>query len=190
MQIPWEHLRVRARLRASYGHLYKRASVSTLVHPGVKGCPDPHTQSHRAAPSAFVCSHTLVHVRTCGYKNTCVYGWLRMYRRASVYLYMYIYISVYIYNDVYIPVMYLFCTYMHACTWVCTDTLCTQASICVCAPADATRIDACTCISRHRFSQMYNVHGHPSIFRCMYFGAAPRRACGRAVVCAGARAGV
>ena len=32
------------------------------------------------------------------------------------------------------------------------------------------------------------VHGHPSIFRYMYFGAASRRACGRAVA-AGARAG-
>ena len=49
-------------------------------------------------------------------------------------------------------------------------------------------IGGCTCISRHRFSQIYHVHGHPSIFRHTYFGAASRRACGRAVA-AGARAG-
>jgi hypothetical protein len=52
-----------------------------------------------------------------------------------------IYISVYIYNDVYIPVMYLLCTYMHACMWVCTDTLHTQVSMRVCVQADATPID-------------------------------------------------
>jgi hypothetical protein len=103
-------------------------------------------------------------------------------------VYVYIYLYIYIYNDVYIPVMYLFCTYVHACMWVCTDTLCTQVSMRVCAQADATRIDACTCILRHRFSEIYNVHGHPSIFRRMYFGAASRRACARAVA-AGARAG-
>ncbi len=47
-------------------------------------------------------------------------------------------------------------------------------------------IGGCTCVSRHPFSQIYNVHGHPSIFRHVYFGAAPRRACGSALA-AGAR---
>jgi hypothetical protein len=76
---------------------------------------------------------------------------------------------------------------MHVCMYdVCIDTLCTQVSICACAQADATRIDGCTCISRHPFSIYVHhpfsiyVHGHPSIFRYMYFGAALRRACGRA----------
>ena len=50
--------------------------------------------------------------------------------------------------------MYLYaCTY--ACMWVCADALFTQASICVCTQTDATRIDGCTCISRHPFGYIY-----------------------------------
>ncbi len=67
--------------------------------------------------------------------------------------------------------------------WVCTDTLCTQVSMSLCTQADAPRIDGCTCVSHHRFSQIYNVYGHPSIFRYMYFGAAPRRACAKYIMC-------
>jgi hypothetical protein len=38
-------------------------------------------------------------------------------------------------------------------------------------------VGGCACTSRHPFSQIYIVYGHPSIFRYMYFGAASRRAC-------------
>ncbi len=80
--------------------------------------------------------------------RTCVCRWLGIDRRVSVCIYMY----MYIHRDIYIPIIYLLCTYMHACTWVCTDTLRTQASMSVCTRTDATRIDGCTCISRHPFS--------------------------------------
>ncbi len=39
--------------------------------------------------------------------------------------------------------------------WVCMDTLRTQASLCVCTQADATRIDGCTWINRHLFTYIY-----------------------------------
>ena len=40
-----ERVRVRARARVWYGRLYNCASVSTLVHRGVYGCPDAHTHT-------------------------------------------------------------------------------------------------------------------------------------------------
>ncbi len=72
----------------------------------------------------------------------CVCRWLVMDRCASVCIYMY----MYIHSDIYIPIIYLLCTYMYARLHVCVDTLCTQASICVCTGTDAARIDGCTCI--------------------------------------------
>ncbi len=89
----------------------------------------------------YICIRACMHARTRGYKNTCVYRWLGMYGHASVYLY-----DVYIHDDAYIPIIYLLCTYTHACMWVCTDRLRTQVSMRACAQADATRIDGCTCI--------------------------------------------
>jgi hypothetical protein len=54
--------------------------------------------------------------------------------------------NVYIHITIFIPIIYLSCTCTYACMWVCTDTLRTQASMRLCAQADATRIDRCTCI--------------------------------------------
>jgi hypothetical protein len=75
---------------------------------------------------------------------------------------------------------------MHVCGYV--RTHCAHRCRYVCVPKQIG-IGGCTCISRHPFSQIYVcVHGHPPIFRHMYFAAASRRACGRAVA-ADARAG-
>jgi hypothetical protein len=134
-------------------------------------CAHTHTS---AALSAFVCSHLLVHARTCGYINTCAYRWLGMDRCASVCIerYLYPYYIFGMYSQV--------CTY--ACTWVCTDTLRTQVSICACTQTDATRARG---FNRHPFIYIYmSVYGHLSKFRHMYFGAASRRACGRAFAAA------
>jgi hypothetical protein len=75
-----------------------------------------------------------------------------------------------------------------------------RTTACMCGHVVHTGIDMCVYSDRchaHRCVHVYlspsiqlniYVHGHPSIFRYMYFGAASRRACGRAVA-AGARAG-
>jgi hypothetical protein len=79
----------------------------------------------------------------------------------------------------------LTCT--HACG--CVRTRCAHRCRYVCVLGQMPRASmGARVFNRHRFSQICNVHGHPSIFRHVYFGAASRRACGRAVA-AGARAG-
>jgi hypothetical protein len=99
---------------------------ASVVWPSVQmcvcidACASRHVRMPRcartrasAAPSAFVCNHTLVYARTYGY--TCVYGWLGMDRRASVYLF----VCVYMFSDIYLPIIYLSCTHMYAYTNVC-----------------------------------------------------------------------
>jgi hypothetical protein len=142
-----------------------------------------HAHAHRRLHLRLAAARTLVHARTCGYKRACVCRWLGIDGRASVYV-----DNVYIHDEVYIPIIFLLRTYTCASMWVCTDTLRTQVSMRLCTQTDATRIDGVhVCLAPSVQLKIY-VHGHPSIFRCMHFGAASRRACGRAVA-AGARAG-
>jgi hypothetical protein len=161
------HVHVCVRVDSMQACASRRVRMPWCAHAHVH--PRPHPRSAAA--------HTLVRARTCGYTSACVCRWLGTDGRASVYLH-----NVYVHDDVYIPIIYLSRTYTYACMWVCTDTLRTQVSMRTCAQADATRIDGCMCIQSP--STIYHVYGHPSILRYMYFGAAPRRACGRAVVCA------
>jgi hypothetical protein len=96
---------VRARARVWYGRLYNCASVSTLVHRGVYGCPDAHTHTRIRGP---IC------VWRQPYPRACAYGWIYKYmrvsmarhRRACIGMHVYVYIC----NDVYIPMIHLLCT--------------------------------------------------------------------------------
>ena len=104
-----------------------------------------HTQTS-AAPPAFICSPS---PRACayGYIFICVYRELGMDRCASVCIHMYIYSDIYMFS--------IFCTYTYACTWVCTGLLRTQASVCVCTQADATRVSMdSTAIHLSKYIQM------------------------------------
>ncbi len=74
-----------------------------------------HAHAHRRLHLRSSVAHTLVHARMDGY--ACVFRWLGIDGRAPV-LPGYVYVYIYIYSDVYIPIIYLCCTYMHACMHV------------------------------------------------------------------------
>ena len=108
-------------------------------------------------------------------------------RSALVCIYMHRYIYIYMY----IRIIYLLCTYTYACTHACmyVRTHCAHRYRYVSVPRQMPRLHVDS-IAVHSSIDIHSsrVYGHPSIFRYMYFGAAPRRACGRAFP-PGARAG-
>ncbi len=76
---------------------------------------------------------------------------------------------------------------MHACGYVWTRCARGHRYVCVPRQMPLVSVGARVALAIHSSKYIY-VHGHPSIFRCVYFGAASRHACGRAFA-AGARAG-
>jgi hypothetical protein len=151
------------------------------THVQMPRCAPPH--AHRRLHLRSSAAHTLVHARTDIY--VCAYRWLGMDRCASVYMYIYIYITICISL---LHIYYVLICFMHIRMYVGTYGHIAHKGVdeCVLLRQMPRASMGCTCISRHPFSGIYNVHGHPSIFRCMCFGAASRRACGR-VFAVGAR---
>ncbi len=126
------------RVRARAGVVCPSVRVRLYRRLCLEECTDALVRTRTsAAPSAFVCSHTLVHARTCGCTNTCGCRWLGIDGRASVYLY-----NVYIHDDVYIPIIYLLCTYMHACMHACVSvwTRCAHRHRYVCVLRQIPRV--------------------------------------------------
>ncbi len=153
---------MRVRVRARGGVVCPSVRVRLHRRSCLEACTDAQMRTRTrtsAAPSAFGCSHLLVHARMDGF--TCMRVSMARHRRACIGMHVY----VYAYDDIYITIIHLLCTYMHA---LCMDALqhCAHGCRCVCVPKQIG-IGGCTCISRHPFSQIYNVHGHSSIFRYM-----------------------
>ena len=59
-----------ARAGVVWPSVYKCASVSTLVHRGVYGCPDAHTHTRIRGP---------IWVWLQPYPRACAYGWMYMH---------------------------------------------------------------------------------------------------------------
>jgi hypothetical protein len=86
------------RARVWYAHLYKCASVSTLVHRVVYGCLDAHAHTHIGG-SICVCLQPMsscMRVRICLF--ACIDGsvWTGLHRYAFICIYIYICIFIYI----------------------------------------------------------------------------------------------
>ena len=124
----------------------QRASVSTLVHRGVYGCPDAHTHAHRRPHLRL--SAAISSCMRGMYGFTCMRVSMARHRRAGIGMHAYVYIYIYIYNYIYIPIIHLLCTDMHA---SCMDPLCTQVSMSVCTQTDRYRWGA-RVFTRHPFS--------------------------------------
>jgi hypothetical protein len=140
-------------------------------HVRLPGCAHAHTHRRlrlRLSVAISSCMHVRMDI------HACVYRWLGMDRCASVFIGLYLCI----YNDIYIRMIYLCCTHTYARTHACVHT----------------GIDMCVYPDRchaYRWVHVYQspsvplnmlMYGHLPISRHMYFGAASRRACGRAVV--------
>ena len=138
MYIPWERAHVRVRARecrmavCTNVRLYRRSCI--------EACTDAQMRTRTrasAAPSGFGCSHTLVHARMDGFINTCVYRWLGMDGRASVYLYIYIYITI----SISLLYIYYALTRTHVCMHVCLygHVVHTGIDVSVCTQTDRYR---------------------------------------------------
>jgi hypothetical protein len=111
----------------------QRASVSTLVHRGVYGCPDAHT-------------HTRIGGSICvwlqPYPRACAYGWMYMHAcidgSASTGVHRYACICVYIERypyHYYTSIMHLYACIMYGPI----AALCTQVPMSVCTQTDRYR---------------------------------------------------
>ena len=128
--------RVRVRVRAGVCVLcpsVQRASVSTLVHRGVYGCPDAHTHT-RIGGSIWVWLQP--------YPRACAYGWMYMHAcidgSASTGVHRYACICVYI--ERYLYHYYTSIMHLYACTmYGPIAALCTQVSMSVCTQTDRYR---------------------------------------------------
>ena len=69
----------------------QRASVSTLVHRGLYGCPDAHTQTRIGRFHLRLAAAIPSRMRVWMDAYACVYRWLGIDGRASVCMYMCIY---------------------------------------------------------------------------------------------------
>jgi hypothetical protein len=110
---------------------YRRLCIEACMDAWIRA----HAHTSSAAPSAFVCSQTLVCARRYGCKNTDIDGLLSTGVHQNAYICAYVTISTLLLHS------YLFRSYMHACMHVCVYV--------------RTR-----CAHRHRYVCVDRCHAH------------------------------